>query len=69
VNIIQEYMLNCMDGIERWHYRHDAKTATFYVELARKHNMLMIGSSDCHQKPTLIGTLDIPDRVVAQFGW
>jgi hypothetical protein len=29
--------------------------------------MLMTGGSDCHQKPLLLGTLDIPDWVAAQF--
>jgi hypothetical protein len=29
--------------------------------------MLMTGGSDCHQKPLLMGTLDIPDWVAEQF--
>jgi len=65
--IIREYMLNYIDGIECWHYRHDAKTTTFYIKFARKHGLLMTGGSDCHQKPILMGTLDIPDWVAAQF--
>jgi len=65
--IIQEYMLDYIDGIECWHSRHDVKTTTYYVELAKKHGLLMTGGSDCHQKPTLMGTLDIPDWVAAQF--
>jgi hypothetical protein len=27
----------------------------------------MTGGSDCHQKPLLLGTLDIPDYVADQF--
>lgn len=27
----------------------------------------MTGGSDCHQKPLLMGTLDIPDWVAEQF--
>ncbi len=66
-NIIEEYMLQYIDGIECWHSRHDAKTTTHYVEFARKHGLLMTGGSDCHQKPILMGTLDIPDFVAEQF--
>ena len=65
--IIQEYMIEYIDGVECWHSRHDAKTTAHYIELARKHHLIMTGGSDCHQKPILMGTLDIPDWVAAQF--
>ena len=65
--IIEEYMLDCIDGIECWHSRNDAKTTAHYIEFARKHSLLMTGGSDCHQKPLLLGTLDIPDYVAEQF--
>ncbi len=65
--IIEEYMLEYIDGIECWHSRNDAKTTTHYIEFTRKHRLLMTGGSDCHQKPLLIGTLDIPDYVAEQF--
>jgi len=65
--IIAEYMLQYIDGVECWHSRHDAKTTAHYVEFARKHSLLMTGGSDCHQKPILMGTLDIPDWVAEQF--
>ncbi len=65
--IIEEYMLEYIDGIECWHSRHDAKTIAFYIEFARKHGLVITGGSDCHQKPLLMGTLDIPDWVAAQF--
>jgi len=29
--------------------------------------LLMTGGSDCHQKPIIMGTLDIPDYVAEQF--
>jgi hypothetical protein len=29
--------------------------------------MLMTGGSDCHQKPIIMGTLDIPDWVAEQL--
>ncbi len=65
--IIKEYMLEYIDGIECWHSRHDAKTAAFYIEFAKKHGLVITGGSDCHQKPLLMGTLDIPDYVAEQF--
>lgn len=65
--IIEKYMLKYVDGIECWHTEHDGKTTAHYIEFARKHNMIMTGGSDCHQKPLLMGTLDIPDWVAEQF--
>lgn len=65
--IIQKYMLQYIDGIECWHSRHDEKTTRHYIEFARRHNLIMTGGSDCHQKPLLMGTLDIPDWVATQF--
>jgi predicted metal-dependent phosphoesterase TrpH len=65
--VIEKYMLQYIDGIECWHTEHDERTTAHYIEFARKHNMLMTGGSDCHQKPILIGTLDIPDWVAEQF--
>ncbi len=68
-NIIEEYMLEYIDGIECWHSRHDAKTAAHYIEFAKKHGLLVTGGSDCHQKPIIMGTLGIPDYVAEQFGF
>jgi len=65
--IIEGYMLEYIDGIECWHSRNDAKTTAHYIELAKKHHLLRTGGSDCHQKPILLGTLDIPDYVAEQF--
>jgi len=65
--IIEEYMLDYIDGVECWHSRNDAKTTAHYIEFAKKHSLLMTGGSDCHQKPLLLGTLDIPDYVAEQF--
>ncbi|MCD6599357.1 MAG: PHP domain-containing protein [Dehalococcoidia bacterium] len=67
--VIEEYMLEYIDGIECWHSRSDARTTAHYIEFARKHSLIMTGGSDCHQKPILMGTLDIPDWVAEQFKW
>ena len=65
--LIEEYMLEYVDGVECWHSRHDENTAAHYIEFARKHSLIMTGGSDCHQKPMLMGMVDIPDWVAAQF--
>jgi len=66
-NIIEKYMLEYIDGVECWHSRHDVQTTAHYIEFAKKHGLLMTGGSDCHQKPLLMGTVDIPDWVAEQF--
>jgi len=65
--IIEQYMLEYIDGIECWHSRNDAETTAHYIEFTRKHSLLMTGGSDCHQRPLILGTLDIPGPVAAQF--
>ena len=65
--VIEKYMLQYIDGIECWHSEHDEETTAHYVEFAREHNMFVTGGSDCHQKPLLMGTLDIPAWVAEQF--
>jgi predicted metal-dependent phosphoesterase TrpH len=65
--IIQEKMLPYIDGVECWHSRNTAETTFHYVEFAKKKKLLMTGGSDCHQKPILMGTVEIPDWVVNQF--
>jgi len=65
--IIEKYMLEYIDGIECWHSRNDARATAHYVEFARRHGLTMTGGSDCHQKPILMGTLNIPDWVAKQF--
>jgi predicted metal-dependent phosphoesterase TrpH len=65
--IIEEYMLDYLDGVECWHSRHDSETTAHYIKFARKHHLLMTGGSDCHQKPILLGSVAIPDFVAGQF--
>ena len=65
--VIEKYMVQYIDGVECWHSRHDGKTTAHYVGFARKYDMLMTGGSDCHQKPLLMGTVDIPDWVAEQL--
>ena len=65
--IIEQYMLNYIDGIECWHPRHDAETVRHYSAFARSHGLIMTGGSDCHQKPVIMGTVDMPEFVAGQF--
>ena len=65
--IIEEYLLEYIDGIECWHSRHNAETSAHYSRFCRRHNLLMTGGSDCHQKPLLLGTVDVPDFVAGQL--
>ncbi len=65
--IIEQYMLEYIDGVECWHSRNNVKTTAHYIEFAMEYGLLMTGGSDCHQKPLLLGTLDIPDYVAKQF--
>jgi predicted metal-dependent phosphoesterase TrpH len=65
--IIREQMLAYIDGIECWHSRSDKETTEHYIEFSKKHNLLMTGGSDCHQKPILMGTVEVGDTVARQF--
>ena len=65
--IIEKYMLEYIDSVECWHSRHDVRTTMHYIGFARKHGLIMTGGSDCHQKPLLVGTVDIPKYVAEQF--
>ena len=66
-SIIEEYMLEYIDGIECWHSRHDTETTRHYLDFTKNHGLLETGGSDCHQNPVIMGTLDIPDYVAEQF--
>jgi predicted metal-dependent phosphoesterase TrpH len=65
--IIKEHMMKYIDGIECWHSRNDKATTSHYIEFCKKHNLLMTGGSDCHQKPILMGTVEVPEWVAGQF--
>jgi predicted metal-dependent phosphoesterase TrpH len=58
-NIIEKNMRGLIDGIECWHSRHDKATTEHYLEFFRKHGLLTTGGSDCHQKPILMGTVEV----------
>ena len=66
-NLISRKMLDHIDGIECWHSRSDGATSAHYVEFCREYNLMMTGGSDCHQKPMLLGSVDVPAFVAKQF--
>ena len=65
--IIAENMLEYINGLEVWHPRHDDATIAAYLEFTRQHRLLCTGGSDCHQKPVIMGTVNIPEFVAEQF--
>jgi predicted metal-dependent phosphoesterase TrpH len=65
--IIQEQMPDYIDGVECWHSRNDEPTTQHYTYFCRKRRLLMTGGSDCHQKPILMGTVEVPEWVAGQF--
>ena len=65
--IIEEHILDYIDGIECWHSRHDAQTTSHYLEFTKRHGLIATGGSDCHQKPILMGTVPIPDHIANSF--
>ena len=65
--IVKEKMLPFIDGVECWHSRNTSETTSHYVEFAKEHGLIMTGGSDCHQKPIVMGTVQIPDWVANQF--
>ncbi|MDH5440827.1 MAG: PHP domain-containing protein [Candidatus Bathyarchaeota archaeon] len=67
--IIEESMLEYIDGVECWHSRNDTVTTNHYVEFAKENGLIMTGGSDCHQKPILMGTVEIPEYVAEQFNY
>jgi predicted metal-dependent phosphoesterase TrpH len=67
IEIIEESFLRYIDGVECWHSRNDLQTTKHYVEFAEKHELIMTGGSDCHQKPILMGAVKVPEYVAKQF--
>lgn len=66
-SIIEDSMLNYIDGIECWHSRNTVQTTKHYTRYCKKHNLIMTGGSDCHQNPIIMGTILVPDFVADQF--
>jgi predicted metal-dependent phosphoesterase TrpH len=66
-DIISQYMLEYIDGVECWYPRSNKTIAAHYTGFARRNGLIMTGGSDCHQKPIILGTVHVPDWVADQF--
>ena len=59
-----------LDGLECWHSKHSAAQAAHYLELARRHGLLVTGGSDCHgtsKGPPLLGSVRLPRELYLAF--
>jgi hypothetical protein len=65
--VIEDSMLDSIDGIECWHTRMDTEATSSYLRFARTKGLMVTGGSDCHQQPIIIGTVAVPDFVADQF--
>jgi predicted metal-dependent phosphoesterase TrpH len=65
--IVQDSMLRFIDGVECWHSRSDPQTTNHYLQFAKEHGLMVTGGSDCHQKPLMMGMVNVPDYVTNQF--
>lgn len=66
-DIISQYMLEYIDGVECWYPRSNKTIAAHYTGFARRNGLIMTGGSDCHQKPIILGTVAVPGWVADQF--
>jgi 3',5'-nucleoside bisphosphate phosphatase len=66
-SIVQDSMLEYIDGIECWHSRNDSQTTKHYVKFTKELGLILTGGSDCHQKPILMGAVNVPGSVANQF--
>ena len=65
--IIEATILDYIDGVECWHSRNDNATTSHYLQFARRHDLMITGGSDCHQKPVIMGTAKVPDFVAVDL--
>jgi len=66
-NIIANYMFEYIDGVECWYPGSNKTTTAHYTSFAKRNGLIMTGGSDCHQKPIILGTVDVPSWVADQF--
>jgi hypothetical protein len=64
---IEENMLRYINGVECWHQRHNQETVAYYLDFAKRRKLITTGGSDCHQKPIVMGTVNVPDLVAEQL--
>jgi predicted metal-dependent phosphoesterase TrpH len=65
--VIPDLVAQGLDGLECYHSKHTPAASEHYVRLARAHDLLVTGGSDCHglnKGLPLIGTVKLPYRYV-----
>ncbi|MDD4954128.1 MAG: PHP domain-containing protein [Candidatus Omnitrophica bacterium] len=69
-SIIPEFVKDGIMGLEVYYPEHSQGMVNFYLDLAKKYNLLLTGGSDCHggAKPqVLIGSIKIPYELVEKL--
>lgn len=69
-NVIFALIEMGLDGIETLHPKHYPYMTENFQELARKHNLLETGGSDCHgarRGEMMLGTLPVPYRFIVEM--
>jgi predicted metal-dependent phosphoesterase TrpH len=63
-HFLGEFIDMGLDGIEAFHPLHDVRTSRHYMNLAKRHDILYTGGSDCHarRERILIGTQNVPQK-------
>ncbi|MEA1904641.1 MAG: PHP domain-containing protein [Candidatus Hadarchaeota archaeon] len=54
-------------GIEAYHSDHDSRATRLYLQLARKHGLLVIGGSDSHGADPPVGSIRVPWELVEEL--
>ena len=67
---IPQMVKDGLRGIEVYHSDHNRQAEKYYLDLAKKYNLLDTGGSDCHgmgKTKVLIGTVKVPYELVAKL--
>lgn len=65
--IIADNMLEYINGMECWHPHNNRAATAYYLDFTRKYRLVGTGGSDCHQKPIIMGTVNVPLIVADQI--
>lgn len=68
--LIADFVKLGLGGLEAYYPEHSQGTVNFYLDLAKKYNLLVTGGSDCHgsAKPEVaIGSVKVPYELVEQL--
>ncbi len=68
--LIPEFVDNGLMGLEAYYPEHSQGMVNYYLDLARKYNLLVTGGSDCHGKAKSeikIGCIKIPYELVERL--